>query len=68
MCREWNWPDWMIETALPKFVNVLLGVGILGRVPWGYEPSAKAESAEVWRLAWDLLKEEGVAEDLGPAS
>ncbi len=68
MFREWGWPEWAIQTALPTVVGVLVGVGILERVPWGYEPSAKAESAEVWQLAWDLLKKEGVSEDLGPAS
>ena len=68
MLREWSWPEWAIETSLHKIVYVLLGVGILECVPWGYEPTMKAESEEVWNLAWDLLNEEGVGEELGPAS
>ena len=68
MLREWNWPEWAIETSLPKIVHVLLGLGILERVPWGYEPTMKAESEEIWTAAWALLKEEGVEDDLGPAS
>ncbi len=68
MLREWNWPEWSIETALPRIVKVLLGVGILERVPWGFEPTMRAESEEIWAVAWDLLKREGVGEDIGPAS
>ncbi len=68
MLREWNWPEWAIDAGLPKIVDVLLGLGILERVDWGFEPTRKAESEELWKVAWDLLKEEGVPDDLGPAS
>ncbi len=68
MLREWNWPDWSIEVVLPKIVDVLVGLGILERVSGGYEPTSKAESPAAWTAAWALLGEEGIDEDIAPAS
>jgi len=68
MLRDWGWPDWEIETALPKVVDVMLGAGLLERTPWGYEPTPKAGEEEAWKLVWKLLAQMGIAEDIGPAS
>lgn len=61
MMQTWGWTPEEIETSLPRFVRILVDLGMLRKTSDGsYEPTERVEEDEAWSDAWARLEKEGV--------
>ena len=62
MMTTWNWSEDDIARALPRFVQILVDVGILrARSDGAYETTELVEDDDAWAEAWERAEKEGVA-------